>query len=275
VTDLYLPPTAPGAREIAAAPLAPTSLELFFLKQLNLPKELSLACEQLSVALLIILFNIAIGILCHRYLFDELPLVDSIYLSVITITTLGYGDIVPRTTSSRGFTILYSIVGVISTAKAITLINDAASKWIIYSHTSKRDSPQDTRVDPPNLTDASTSGGAEDGTPTGEEAELFLDRNEFVLQKLTKMGIITPELRAQVEDLFAAMDVAKAGLLSNHDIAKFSDLIRRESFSQRPDSPYLHVLPPPLSTLAQPLPVPHALRDNATPLEHRSPQPEY
>ena len=37
---------------------------------------------------------------------------DSIYFSVITFTTVGYGDLAPTTAASRVFTILYSFAGI-------------------------------------------------------------------------------------------------------------------------------------------------------------------
>ena len=37
---------------------------------------------------------------------------DSIYFSAVTITTLGYGDLVPKTNAGKIFTILFSISGI-------------------------------------------------------------------------------------------------------------------------------------------------------------------
>jgi hypothetical protein len=281
VTDLYLPSQSQSLHKLSSNPLHSASttatgglklafpslsLELFFIRRFNFPQELSLACEEGIIALLIILVNVAIGILCHRYFFDELPLIDSIYLSVITITTLGYGDIVPRTTSSRGFTILYSIIGVLSTAKAITLINEAASRVMFFFHT-----PTASETSPGPLGGWGGNGQVDDSGHDGEgfptrDQELFFDRNEFVLQKLTKMGIITPELRAQVEELFTAMDVTKSGLLSNHDLSKFSDLIHRESLSHIPSSSeYLNRPSGGNFTLPrQTLSSPHSVRNDPT-----------
>lgn len=38
--------------------------------------------------------------------------VDSFYLTVVTLTTVGYGDIHPATTTGRVFTIFYLLIGV-------------------------------------------------------------------------------------------------------------------------------------------------------------------
>jgi voltage-gated potassium channel Kch len=38
--------------------------------------------------------------------------VDSLYFSVVTLTTVGYGDFSPQTNAGKLFTVLYIIIGV-------------------------------------------------------------------------------------------------------------------------------------------------------------------
>lgn len=44
---------------------------------------------------------------------EDLNVTDSLYFNVITATTIGYGDIVPTTDSSKWFSIFYSMFVVI------------------------------------------------------------------------------------------------------------------------------------------------------------------
>jgi hypothetical protein len=43
---------------------------------------------------------------------EKWSLFDSLYFSVITLCTVGYGDFAPQTTLGRGFTIIYVLLGV-------------------------------------------------------------------------------------------------------------------------------------------------------------------
>jgi len=44
--------------------------------------------------------------------FEKLSFPDAVYLAVVTISTVGYGDIVPKTPAGRWFTCLFIIIGV-------------------------------------------------------------------------------------------------------------------------------------------------------------------
>jgi voltage-gated potassium channel len=46
------------------------------------------------------------------YLLEDLSLFESLYMTVVTLTTIGYGDLVPRTDAGRIFTIILILGGV-------------------------------------------------------------------------------------------------------------------------------------------------------------------
>ncbi|CAM4011556.1 MULTISPECIES: potassium channel family protein [Flavobacterium] len=52
-----------------------------------------------------------IGTLTYHYL-EGWGIIDSLYFSVVTLTTIGYGDFTPKTDAGKLFTVLYIIVGI-------------------------------------------------------------------------------------------------------------------------------------------------------------------
>lgn len=70
---------------------------------------------------------LVIGATAYRYL-EDWSWVDSFYFSIITLTTVGYGDITPQTDGGKIFTIFYIILGV---SIMLAFINT------VYTHYSK------------------------------------------------------------------------------------------------------------------------------------------
>src|SRR5262249_20642385 len=72
-------------------------------------------------ALLVPVILILLGTLGFHWI-EGLDLGESLYLTVITITTVGFGDIVPKTNVGRGFTMLLALGGVFSVFYAASAI---------------------------------------------------------------------------------------------------------------------------------------------------------
>lgn len=66
--------------------------------------------DQYRDLLLTSLIILAIGTFSYHYL-EGWNYIDSLYFSVITLTTVGYGDFSPQTTGGKLFTIFYIFIG--------------------------------------------------------------------------------------------------------------------------------------------------------------------
>ena len=54
---------------------------------------------------------LSIGVVFYHHV-EHLKWLDALYFSVITLTTVGYGDIVPTTDLGKLFTVFYVLIGV-------------------------------------------------------------------------------------------------------------------------------------------------------------------
>ena len=54
---------------------------------------------------------IMVGAFFYRQV-EELSWVDSFYFTIVTLTTVGYGDIAPETTAGKLFTMAYLLIGI-------------------------------------------------------------------------------------------------------------------------------------------------------------------
>lgn len=71
----------------------------------------SLKDPQFQALLFMVFVMLTVGTVFYRQA-EGWSLLDSLYFSVITLTTVGYGDFSPSTGAGKVFTIFYVIVGV-------------------------------------------------------------------------------------------------------------------------------------------------------------------
>lgn len=71
------------------------------------------ASEMYSTQILagVVIVVLGIGTVVYRSL-EDWSWVDSLYFSIVTLTTVGYGDLAPTTDASKLFTVAYLAVGV-------------------------------------------------------------------------------------------------------------------------------------------------------------------
>tara|TARA_Y100000310_G_scaffold85798_1_gene82632 strand:- start:15616 stop:16011 length:396 start_codon:yes stop_codon:yes gene_type:complete len=85
------------------------------------------ASKHLIIFLMVFVFVIGLG----AYIYNQAEgwsLLNSIYFVVITITTIGYGDIAPVTEIGRVFTIFFSFFGIAMAFYVVSLIGTVVFK---------------------------------------------------------------------------------------------------------------------------------------------------
>lgn len=73
-------------------------------------------------SLLAIVSYLIVGVGAYSFLFEKWSIVDSLYFSVVSFTTVGYGDLCPTTKAGKIFTCFYGLSGVVFLGLAIASI---------------------------------------------------------------------------------------------------------------------------------------------------------
>ncbi len=93
----------------------------------NIPASFTDQIRPRRIALVVVLV-LGIGTVFYHYV-EALKWLDSIYFCVVTLATVGYGDITPKTDAGKVFTIFYILFGVAIIAASLSyLLRNAVIK---------------------------------------------------------------------------------------------------------------------------------------------------
>lgn len=70
------------------------------------------------ISFFLVLSYIGVSILFYHFV-EDWPVVDCIYFAMVIVTTVGYGDVTPKTTAGKAFTIFFAFYGIITIAIAL------------------------------------------------------------------------------------------------------------------------------------------------------------
>lgn len=75
------------------------------------------------IIVIVLLVYIALGALVNSFI-QGLNFIDGLYFTVVTIETIGFGDITPNTTGARIFTCLYMVFGILNLGVAVAMTRE-------------------------------------------------------------------------------------------------------------------------------------------------------
>lgn len=78
---------------------------------------------------------IIIGTIAYHYL-EGWTILDSLYFSVVTLTTIGFGDFTPKTDGGKIFTIFYIVMGI---GMILSFINTVQHHFTAMRHQEKKE----------------------------------------------------------------------------------------------------------------------------------------
>ncbi|XP_057790337.1 two-pore potassium channel 5 [Salvia miltiorrhiza] len=153
---------------------------------------------KVGLALGVVVLCIGIGIL-FLHLVERLDWVDSVYLSVMSVTTVGYGDKAFKTITGRLFASVWLLLSTLAVARAFLYLAEARvdkrhrkiANWALH---------REITVEDLFAADINNNG--------------FISKSEYVIYKLKEMGKIKEKDIMQICDQFNKLDRNNSGKIT-------------------------------------------------------------
>lgn len=161
---------------------------------------------KVGLALGVVVLCIGMGTMV-LYFVENLDWIDSVYLSVMSVTTVGYGDRAFKTLPGRLFAAIWLLFSTLAVARAFLYLAEARidkrhrriTKWVLH---------REITVEDLLAADINNNG--------------FISKSEYVIYKLKEMGKIAENDVLQICNQFNKLDPNNSGkitlpdLLENH-----------------------------------------------------------
>ena len=158
---------------------------------------------------------------------EDYTFVDAFYWTVVTSTTVGYGDMSPGLSSTKAFGMFYLVIAVGFMGNFLGQIGSLLTS----GGDEKLDAILSKKLDIDALLQLDTDG-------SGEVSEM-----EYLVAMLTRMEYVTEDQIENILKSFRTLDVTGSGTLSVQDLL--------EALKKRPESSIRKPMPPPPLPLSE------------------------
>jgi hypothetical protein len=166
-----------------------------------------------TVALLWLALIVAVGAVIFSAT-ESMKLLDATYFTIVTATTVGFGDYCPQTYYGKLFTLVYVPFSVVAVAGAIKYVAHVPLE--IRRH----------RMEDYVLAQFGDNPSAGDFDDVRHSARLrgssSIRANDFIVAMALRLGYIETSQVQKIKRIFAAMDKNSSGELTVEDIAKIA-----------------------------------------------------
>ncbi|XP_022715625.1 two-pore potassium channel 3-like [Durio zibethinus] len=154
----------------------------------------------LALGVVVLCIGIGSGVM---HFVESLGWLDAFYLSVMSVTTVGYGDTAFKTLPGRIFAAIWLLVSTLAVARAFLYLAEARvdkrhrrmAKWVLG---------QDMTVSEFLAADIDNNG--------------FVSKSEFLIYKLKEMGKVSEKDIMQISEKFDRLDAGKCGKITLADL---------------------------------------------------------
>lgn len=170
---------------------------------------------------------------------EDLPMVPAIYMTVVSVSTVGYGQFAPTTTSSKLFACVFTPLGVALAASAIDSISSTITtrrteeieRYVLsqFGEVGSLDNNELSMFDYRDLKASvqrqmDTSFVFEDLKRSVHiEHAQHMSRNDFRLAMLLRMGRISSDETTYIDRVFDSLDAQDKGFLSMDAVVRSQD----------------------------------------------------
>ena len=174
------------------------------------------SAEPVHLALFMLFFVFLIGSLSFAFL-DDIKFLDAWYLTVVTVSTVGYGDLAPTTASSKVFACFFVPLGVAFVASAVDTISskvaaarEAELELYVLGQFGERDSLESNDLTAFDFEELQHATQITYGAP--------MSRNDFRLAMLLRLGRVEHKDMEMIDKVFSDLDKDGSGFIVQEEV---------------------------------------------------------